>query len=246
MTLAKAPALQPTRLAFGAHLAAAAPSAPEAAEPARAPQPSGIPQAGSELTDLSQENYNLEASAAVTLGFSVVSLKANVEHDVLVYQVARYKDVAGEDGTTFRFGVAVEATIVVTVEKFEGGLTLPAVAANVQLGHATASSDLAVRGYGFTPESAVTLPAWGSFDVDSYTDFQKAIDSIVAKVLFDNPNIHPVLLATTAPPSASPDTTPPPHRFTYKLGKWLEGKDEQAPSQRVTGDGPPVAGGSSS
>jgi hypothetical protein len=230
MALSSAPALQPTRLGLAAHVAAASPAeAAAAASPAEAaaPAPPGppeaaIPKAGSDLLNLAQEQYNLEASAAATLGFSVFTLKPNVQHDVLVYQVARYKDVSDTSGATFRFGIAVEATIVVTVEKFEGGITLPSVAANVQLDHSTASSDLAVRGYSFPPGASVTLPAWGSFDVDSYTDFQKAVDAIVAQVLFDNDNIHPVLLATTTAPTTAPDVSPPEHRFLYKLGERLE------------------------
>lgn len=224
MTLSGAPALQPTRLGLAAHVAAAPRAeAAEAAEPGGAapaapgPPQAAIPTAGADLLNLAQEQYNLEASAAATLGFSVFSLKPDVQHDVLVYQVARYKDVSDTSGATYRFGIAVEATIVVTVEKFEGGITLPSVAANVQLNHSTASSDLAVRGYAFPAGASVTLPAWGSFDVDSYTDFQKAVDAIVAQVLFDNENIHPVLLATTTAPTAAPDVTPPPHRFVHDL-----------------------------
>jgi hypothetical protein len=182
-----------------------------------------VPATSADLTDLAQEQYNLEESAALTLGFSLANLAPNVSHDVLVYQVARYKDIAATDGNTYRFGIAVEATIVVTVDKFQGGLTLPAIAANVQLGHSTASSDLSVRGYAFQAATAITLPPWGSFDVDSYTDFEKAIDDIVAKVLFDANNIKPVLLATSAPPLNAPDTKPPLHRFFYRLKHFVEG-----------------------
>jgi hypothetical protein len=90
-----------------------------------------------------------------------------------------------------------------------------------QLGYSSASSDLAVRGYAFSPDKAVTVPSWGSFSVESYGAFQKAVDSIVASFLFDNDNIRPVLLATSAPPVHSPDTAPPGHRFFYKLGEAL-------------------------
>ncbi|HEY4811909.1 MAG TPA: hypothetical protein VIH71_12710 [Solirubrobacteraceae bacterium] len=216
MTLSPASALQPTRLALTAHVA------PEdAGGVASGPPSDQIPTTGADLTQLAQEQYNLDVSAAVTLGFSVVSLKADAKHDVLVYQVARYKDVSDAKGETYRFGIAVEATIQVTVDHFEGGLTLPTVAANVQLGYSSASSDLAVRGYAFSHEKAVTVPPWGSFSVDSYAAFEKSIDEIVAAVLFDNDKIRPVLLATTTPPINSADTTPPQHRFFYKLGEAL-------------------------
>jgi hypothetical protein len=134
--------------------------------------------------------------------------------------------VSDANGETYRFGVAVEATIHVTVDHFEGGLTLPTVAANVQLGYSAASSDLAVRGYAFGPAKTVAVPPWGSFSVDSYADFQKAVDAIVSSVLFDNDNIQPVLLATTTPPINSPETQPPKRRFFYKLGEALHLKQE--------------------
>jgi hypothetical protein len=89
------------------------------------------------------------------------------------------------------------------------------VAANVELGYATASSDLALRGYAFTAQKPVTLPSWGSFDVDTYAGFQKAVDAIVATVLFDNENIKPVLLATDTPPAKDPTLTPPLERPEY-------------------------------
>jgi hypothetical protein len=212
-----APPLQPTRLALGAHLPAVAPPADgtEATAPTEnvLPQP---PEDGAALHELAQEQYSLDVSAAATLGFSVVSLKGDDEHKVLVYQVARYKDLTDTHGATYRFGIAVEATIVATVAHFEGGLTLPTVAANVQLGYSNASSDLAVRGYAFTPQLSVTLPAWGSFDVGAYADFQKSVDAIVSKVLFDNGNIKPVLLATTTAPIDSPEITPPHKRHWWQ------------------------------
>jgi hypothetical protein len=180
-----------------------------------------IPKTGAQLTQLAQEQYNLDISAAVSLGYSVVSLKADAKHDILVYQVARYKDVSDSNGQTYRFGVAIEATIQVTTDKFDGGLTLPGVAANVQLGYSSASSDLAARGYAFDPTKPVTVPPWGSFNVDSYATFQKAVDAMVNTILFDNDNIKPVLLATTSPPVNSPEAVPPKHRFAYDVGHAL-------------------------
>jgi hypothetical protein len=178
-----------------------------------------IPLTGDDLGELSQEEYNLEQSGAISLGFSVFNLAPSGTHDVLIFQVSRYKDVADQDDT-FRFGVAVEATITVTTEKFQGGLTLPAVAANVQLSNATASSTLAVRGY--LPKAPLELPAWGSFDVGSYTDFQNTVSQLQKSVLFDNKNIQPVLLATTKTAPGAEPAQERPHGFFYDMGQRIK------------------------
>jgi hypothetical protein len=173
---------------------------------------------GKDLEQLSQEQYNLEESTALSLGYSVVNLTAQGSHDVLIFQAARYKDIDIQ-GQTYRFGVAIEATVVVATVKFQGALTLPVVAANVQLNFAAASSILAVRGY--LPQTALQLPAWGSFDVGSYTEFQATVSKLQDNTLFDNPNIRPVLLATTQPPPASPPVKPK-NSFFYDVGRRIE------------------------
>jgi hypothetical protein len=124
----------------------------------------------------------------------MATLAAQGSHAVLIFQAARYKDVPFQ-GQTYRFGVAIEATIVVTTAKFQGSLTPPVVAANVQLDFAAASSTLAVRGY--LPQSPLKLPEWGSFDVASYAQYQAEISKLQDDILFDNPNIKPELLAAT-------------------------------------------------
>jgi hypothetical protein len=173
---------------------------------------------GGDLEQLSQEQYNLEESAALGLGYSVANLSAQSSHDVLIFQAARYKDI-NIQGQTYRFGVAIEATIVVATAKFQGALTLPVVAANVQLGMAAASSTLAVRGY--LPKTPLELPTWGSFDVGSYADFQATVSKLQDSVLFDNANVSPVLLAATQPAPVSPPSGPK-HTFLYDIGKRIE------------------------
>jgi hypothetical protein len=91
MALSPASALQPTRVARSAHVASREPADAGGAPPG--PPSDQIPTTGADLTQLAQEQYNLDVSAETTLGFSVVSLKADAKHDILVYQVARYTDV---------------------------------------------------------------------------------------------------------------------------------------------------------
>jgi hypothetical protein len=210
--------MQPTRLTLAGHLPDSSGEPPTGVvTPAVSGPPgapiAGIPQNGADLGELSQDEYNLEESAALSLGFSVATLEDSAKHDVLIFQAARFKDVAVQ-GATYRFGVSVEATIVVTTDKFQGSLTLPVVAANVQLSFAKASSTLAVRGYLPQANKPIHLPAWGSFDVGSYADFQAVVSKLQDAVLFDNDNIRPVLLATTEQPQQNAAGKAKPHWYS--------------------------------
>lgn len=240
--------LLPTRLALDNYFPPAPPVPSGQADPgqpevkpaaAAVSPPAGIkiPANGDDLTEMSQEQYNLDQSAAATLGFSAFSLSASGQHDVLVFQVARYKDVASGDDT-FRFGVAIEAVITVSVEKFEGNLTLPGVAANVQLNNSSASSDLAIRGY--LPQTKLQLPPWGSFDVGSYATFQSTVSALQDLILFDSANIRPVLLATTRPAPGSAPAQKAPHGFFYNAGKRIE-EIVLVPRERKVRNEEPVA-----
>jgi hypothetical protein len=194
-------ALLPTRLAIAMHVPDAVGSQQTGQLDAKAPAVNNV-QAPDvhELDQFSQEQYNLNDSMALSLGYSLFSLSDNANHVLLVFQAARFKDLVSE-GETYRFGVAIEAAITVTTNSFKGGLTLPVVAANVQLNFASASSEVSLRGYRPPPSSPPILPTWGSFDVSSYTDFQEAISKMQQNVLFDDNNIVPVLIATTSAPA---------------------------------------------
>ena len=160
-------ALLPTRLAVGMHL-------PDEASSQLAGQPEPKAPDVQELDQFSQEQYNLNDSMALSLGYSLFNLSDDADQVLLVFQAARFKDLVSE-GETYRFGVAIEAAITVITNSFKGGLTLPVVAANVQLNFASASSELSLRGYRPPPSGPPMLPTWGSFDVSNYTDFQGTI-----------------------------------------------------------------------
>jgi hypothetical protein len=219
-----ASALLPTRLALGIHLppgttsrAATAGAAPTDDQSDLAGNSIAIPTSGGDLDQLAQEQYNLNEQLALSLGYSMFNFGENAHHVLLVFQASRFKDVSFNN-ETYRFGVAIESTIAVTTNDFKGGLTLPVIAANVELNFASASSELSVRGYLPKSASAPALPTWGSFDVGSYADFQETVSKMQQSILFDDDNIRPVLLATSQmPPGVDPQ--PPGRKHWYnKLG----------------------------
>lgn len=153
-----------------------------------------VPDAG-ELDNWTQEAYSLSVSAAADLGFPVGNISATFQRDALMFGSSRWKDVvSGEQ--TYRFGVGLRALIVVSDIKGSGALTLPVVAAKVELEGARASAQLIVRGYKGSTLGEL-LPAWQSFGVDSYGQYMTAISSMQKAIMEDAANIEPELLATT-------------------------------------------------
>jgi len=159
------------------------------------------PDAG-ELDNWTQEAYSLSVSAAADLGFPVGNISATFRRDALMFGSSRWKDVvSGEQ--TYRFGVALRALIVVSDIKGSGALTLPVVAAKVELEGARASAQLLVRGYKGSTLGAL-LPAWQSFGVDSYAQYMSAVSGMQKAIMEDAANIEPELLATTVLSSKVP------------------------------------------
>lgn len=142
------------------------------------------PPEADELDNWAQENYSLSASAAASLGFPVGSLTATVQRDALMFGSSRWKDVvAGEH--TYRFGLALRALVVVSDIKGSGALTLPFVAAKVELEGARASAQLLVRGYKGDNVGGL-LPTWQSFGVDSYAQYMTAVSDLQKAIMVDS------------------------------------------------------------
>ncbi len=150
----------------------------------------------SELACWSQENYQLDTKAAAHLGFPIARLGAELQRTLLIFGTSRWADTDSGDGHVYRFGVALRVLVHVTSTTIKGDVTLPSVAADVQLGNVQASAQLLVRGYNGSTLGTL-LPPWQSFDVDSYAAYMAAISAIQNEVMAHDENIVPQLLATT-------------------------------------------------
>ena len=164
--------------------------------------------AANELSSLEEEIYHLDLGAAASLGFPVAEVAGNAEHKVLLLGTSRFKDVTGPNSHIFRFGVAIRSLIVISAVKIDFTLTLPVVAAKVQLNAAEASAQLLLQGY--KGPLGTTLPAWGDFDVDSFAQYTQHVSQLQAQILNDAANIVPELLGTSAPSVAVNAATPAP------------------------------------
>ncbi len=181
------PAMIPVNMSVEDVLAAAG-LAPGTPAPA-APDPT-------ELDNWAQEAYSLSVNAAASLGFPVGNVTATFQRDALMFGASRWIDVVSGEHT-YRFGVALRAIVVVSEIKGNGALTLPVVAAKVELEGARASAQLLVRGYKGNAMGGL-LPAWQTFGVDSYGQYMTAISALQKQIMEDAGNIQPELLATSA------------------------------------------------
>lgn len=164
----------------------------EGQNPTEPPAPPAVDQ----LDTWAVEQYRLDINTAAHLGFPVGSLDVAYMRQVLLFGSSRSADVHGKDGHIYRFGVAIRALIEVSDLQVDGPLTVPIAAAKVELGEARASAQLQVRGYKGSALGSM-LPQWLSFGVDSYAAYLKAISDIQSKIMADDQNISPELLATT-------------------------------------------------
>lgn len=156
-----------------------------------------------ELSNWAQDNYSVSISAAVSLGFELGNVGVSAQHDALMFGASRWKDVVSGE-YTYRFGVALRALVVVSDIKISGALTLPVVAAKVELEGARASAQLTVRGYTGSDLGGL-LPTWQSFGVDSYAQYMTAVSTLQKTIMGDAANIQPELLATTVFSHQAPD-----------------------------------------
>jgi hypothetical protein len=160
------------------------------------------PPAASTLANWQQESYSLDLSAAASLGFPVGAVTGSYTRHVMLFGASRWADITA-NGHTYRFGVALRALVIASDIKGSANLTLPAIAAKVEIEGATATAQMLVRGY--TGDLGSHLPQWESFGVDSYAAYMKSISDIQQTIMSDTANIAPELIATTvvSPPTPS-------------------------------------------
>ncbi|HEU0130435.1 MAG TPA: hypothetical protein VFQ85_05515 [Mycobacteriales bacterium] len=137
--------------------------------------------------------YQYEYHDAVSAGFAVGSVKTKGDYRLLVLDVARTASVPdGDRIVTWGFGYR----LLVEVENAEaaGSLTLPAIAASVELGRTNATLRLEIKGYTGADLWKV-LPVPRPLNVDTHRDFLAAAEQ-VQKAFGDHPdNAVPVQLS---------------------------------------------------
>jgi hypothetical protein len=152
------------------------------------------PQAG-DLDSWQQHIYELDLETAGKLGFGIGSVQSDKRRRVLVLEFSRSKDLMPPGAKQpHRYGTAVRLVVQVSKYDLDANLALPAVAAQAQLGHLQASSELIVLGY-VGSDLAQLIPSFSTLDVETYAELMKSVTAIQQKIGGDSDNIRPVPLA---------------------------------------------------
>jgi hypothetical protein len=159
--------------------------------------PSGLDP--TKCSEWSSAIYQYDYRHAVSLGFAVGSVKLDGNFRLLVMDVARtVVESSGEEAVTWGYGyrllVEVESANLAT------SLTLPAIAASVELGQMRATLRLEVKGYTGADLWKV-LPVPRPLDVDTHRDFLDAAAK-VQQAFAEHPE-HAALVKLSAASKAS-------------------------------------------
>jgi hypothetical protein len=150
-------------------------------------------------SDWESHVYQLERDAALDLGFTVGSVKASANTRLLVMDTVRAETIR-RGRRTQRWGCGYRLQIEISDITATGRLTLPAIAASVEIGQAEASIMLQVKGY---PKDDLwdVIPDPKPLDVESYKNYLEAAARIKHKFMQIGDQAVSTLLATDDPKS---------------------------------------------
>lgn len=147
-----------------------------------------------DLSTWQQEIYEIAPSLAASVGFPLWSVEADEKLRVMLFGTSRYLDVPAGN-YTYRYGIAIRVMLEIFDSENKAKLSLPAIAAQVELDVIQANAQLIIAGY--TGNIASQLPSWEAFDVNSYTSYMAAVSTLQKTIFGDMENTKPALLGST-------------------------------------------------
>ncbi len=139
--------------------------------------------------------YQLDAHAALELGFTLGSVAVTANTKLLVMDTVRSATVR-RGRRTQRWGCGYRLEVAVGEVAAEGRLTLPAIAASVEIGSTEASVSLSVKGYTANDLWDV-IPPPRPLDVDTYKTYLEAASAIQQRFKALGDGAVSVLLASS-------------------------------------------------
>ncbi|WP_411031261.1 hypothetical protein [Spongiimicrobium sp. 3-5] len=143
------------------------------------------------------ERYVLKYNRSAGVNLEIFGHKGGLERkDVLIVSdFVQRKKIVCSSSETRTYGVGVRLVIHVKNRKKSINLSLPKLAANVELERARASFKLTTIGI-TGPKIIDLLPSSDSFDVENYKEVMNAVDSIIGVIKDDQEGviIKPTLL----------------------------------------------------
>ena len=178
--------------------------------------PQAVPSADTikvgDLSTWEQESYEIAPSLAASVGFPLWGANLNEKLRVMLFGTSRYVDIQKDD-YTYRFGVSIRVMLEILDSENNAKISLPAIAAQVELDIVQANSQLIVAGY--TGNIGNQLPSWQTFDVNSYSSYMATVSKLQDTIFGDPDNIKPVLLGSTLASKLTKSDT------DLKTGSWL-------------------------
>ncbi len=161
------------------------------------------PPKADELEGFRVQRREIHAHLAGKLGLTLLSGSFSGRRLVVVQDFHRSARCTAEDGSTVVYGAS--ARLVVDIAGFEGSaqLTLPAIAAQVEMGVASAQYDLSARGY--VGKVGDLLGAPSALDVENYVKLIDSITKLQQLIADDYANIRPVPLFLELPDATDGD-----------------------------------------
>ncbi len=137
--------------------------------------------------------YQYDRTTAADFGFTMGSVKATANSRLLVMDTTRSKSIKAGDRTEL-WGCGYRFQIEVSDISLTTKLTLPAIAAAMEVTALEASVRLEVKGYTGN-EMWTVIPAPRPLDVDTYRTYMGAVEQIQAAFAQHPESTVPVLLA---------------------------------------------------
>jgi hypothetical protein len=140
--------------------------------------------------------YRTRAKGVFDKIANLVGLSAEATKAALVQETRRYTVIDDPADATREqvWGVAVRLAVATTSVDVNVAVTIPVVAATVELNYADARAAIDVLGY--SGDFGEKLPAPTQLDVNSYAAYMTSFAVIQAQVFSDRDNQRPTLLAT--------------------------------------------------
>jgi hypothetical protein len=175
-----------------------------------------VPSADS-LATWQQESYQLDAKFAASVGFPLWGAETTDHLKVMLFGISRYEDV--RSGVhVYRYGVAIRVLLEIFDSENQAKVSLPAIAAQVELDILQANSQLIVLGY--VGNIGPQLPDWQAFDVNNYANYMAAVSKLQAQVFGDVANTKPVLLSSTLASELKDHDTDVQQGFWHRHFHW--------------------------
>lgn len=148
-----------------------------------------VPPTAEELDEFRDERYELQASAAARLGLAFLTGSVSGNRKSIVTDFMRGAFCTSESGSRVFYGASCRLVVDVSGFSADAKLTLPVIAAQVEMGVAKAMYRLSAKGY--VGKISDVLGASGDLNVENYVNMIKAIDILKGRIADDTANVRP-------------------------------------------------------